>query len=125
MSINSDYQISPFIKLKMFDEREKILGLVKDKIQVVIGLPNIADFSNELKKTINTFSKNTECFIITSSEKDSTSKIVDEYNLSKESVSLDFKKFARTFNLANEENNMEKSLMIIDKNCQIVHKDIL
>ena len=38
---------------------------------------------------------------------------------------FDFKKFAKTFNLSSEENIMQKSLMIIDKNCQIVHKNIL
>ena len=125
MSINLTQPLSPFLKVKMLDNKEKTLGLVTDKVQVVMSLPNISDFTDELKTTIKTFSKNTECFIITSSEEASTNKIIEKYELPKSLISLDFKNFANTFNLNNEEYGREKSLMIIDENCQIAHKKIL
>lgn len=125
MSIGLNYQISQFIKLKMLDKQEKIIGLVEDKIQVVVSLPDISDFSKNLKKTMETFSETSECFIVTSSEEELTNKIIEEYELSKSFISVDFENFATLFNLNNKENELQKSLMIIDKSCQIVHKDIL
>lgn len=125
MSIDLNYQISQFIKLKMLDKQEKIIGLVENKIQVVISQPNISDFSKNLKKTMEIFSETSECFIVTSSEEELTNKIIEQYELSKSFISLDFKNFATLFNLYNKENELQKSLMIIDKSCQIVHKDIL
>lgn len=125
MSIKLTQPLSPFLKVKMLDNQEKTLGLVKNKVQVVMSLPNISNFTNELKTTINTFDKSIECFIITASEENSTNKIIKEYKLSKSMISLDFKNFASTFDLNSEENGLKKSLIIINKNCQIVHKDIL
>jgi len=125
VSIDLNYQISQFIKLKMLDKQEKIIGLVENKIQVVISQPNISDFSKNLKKTMEIFSETSECFIVTSSEEELTNKIIEQYELSKSFISLDFKNFATLFNLYNKENELQKSLMIIDKSCQIVHKDIL
>lgn len=125
MSINLTQPLSPFLKVKMLDNQEKTLGLVKNKVQVVMSLPNISNFTNELKTTINTFDKSIECFIITASEEKSTNRIIKEYELSKSIVSLDFKNFATTFNLNSKENGLKKSLMIINENCQIVYKDIL
>jgi hypothetical protein len=109
----------------MLDKQEKIIGLVENKIQVVISQPNISDFSKNLKKTMEIFSETSECFIVTSSEEELTNKIIEQYELSKSFISLDFKNFATLFNLYNKENELQKSLMIIDKSCQIVHKDIL
>jgi hypothetical protein len=119
------YPISPILKVKMYDEQEKVLGLVKDKVQVVISLPDICDFSSELNQTMKTVSNKEECYIVTSSPKESVSKVIEQYDLSKSSISLDFKNFAKAFDLSTPQNNLKKSLMIIDKNCQIVHKDIL
>lgn len=125
MSKNFVSQLSPFMKLKMYDEKEKTVGLVKDKIQVVITLPNISDFSIELKNTIEYFSKSAECFVISSSKKNLLNKTIEKYELSKSIFSLDFNNFSKTFNLNNESNTFQKSLMIIDKNCKIAYKDIL
>ncbi|WP_294967150.1 hypothetical protein [Sulfurimonas sp.] len=125
MNIDLTNPLSPFIKVKMFDEQEKVLGLVKDKVQVVITLPNITDFSTDLHKTMKKFSKKDECYIVTSSPKESVSKVIEQYDLSKSFISLDFKNFAKVFNLKSEEDDLKKSLMIIDRNCKIVHRDIL
>ncbi|MFT7005168.1 MAG: hypothetical protein ACJAWW_002541 [Sulfurimonas sp.] len=125
VSIKLKYPISPIVKVKMYDEQEKVLGLVKDKVQVVITLPNICDFSSELNQTMKTVSNKDECYIVTSSPKESVNKIIEQYDLAKSSISLDFKNFAKVFDLNTPQNNLKKSLMVIDKNCQIVHKDIL
>ena len=40
-------------------------------------------------------------------------------------ISNDFKSFAKTFNLDDKENKLIKSLIMINKDCQIIHKEIL
>ena len=125
MSVNLCAPISPIVKIEMFDGHEKIVGLVEDKIQVIMCLPNIDYFSSYIQNTINTFSKSTECFIITASKKESINKIIKKYELPTSIVSVDFKKFANLFNLNGTQDEIQKSLIIIDKNCQVAHKTIL
>lgn len=125
MSINLSAPISPIVKIKMFDGHEKIVGLVEDKVQVIMCLPNINYFSSYIQNTIDAFSKSTECFIITASKKESINKIVEKYELPSSIVSLDFKKFANSFSLNGTQDEIQKSLIIIDKNCQVSHKTIL
>ena len=113
MSIKKRHQIAPFMKLKMFNEQEKIIGFAKDKIQVIISLPNIDDFSNNLNKTIKTYSENTDCFIITSSEKESTSKIIEKYELQKEYII--FKDSIETFELSTKIDELQAKLTTVEK----------
>jgi hypothetical protein len=125
MSINPAFQMVTFLTIKMLNESAKSIGLPKLKGQVIITLPNILEFNDKLKDTIN-FSKNDiECFIITSSAINDIEKLIEKYNLNKSYISNDFKSFAKTFNLRDEKNNLIKSLIMINKDCQIIHKEIL
>lgn len=125
MSINPKYQMVPFTTIKMLNESVKLLGLPKLHAQVILTLPNIKEFNHKLKESI-TFSKDEiECFIITSSAKDEVKKIIEEFSLNESFISNDFKFFADSFGLKDESNSLTKSIMMINKNCQIVHKEIL
>lgn len=125
MSINPAFQMVTFLTIKMLNESAKSIGLPKLKGQVIITLPDILEFNDKLKETIN-FSKNDiECFIITSSALNDIEKLIEKYNLNKSYISNDFKSFAKTFNLRDEKNNLIKSLIMINKDCQIIHKEIL
>ncbi len=125
MSINPSLQTVTFSTIKMLNESTKLIGLPKLKGQVIITLPNILEFNDKLKESIN-FSKNDiECFIITSSTQNDIEILIEKYNLNKSFISNDFKSFAKIFDLRDEKNNLIKSLIMINKDCQIIHKEIL
>lgn len=125
MSINPSLQTVTFSTIKMLNESTKLIGLPKLKGQVIITLPNILEFNDKLKESIN-FSKNDiECFIITSSTQNDIEILIEKYNLNKSFISNDFKSFAKIFDLRDEKNNLIKSLIMINKDCQIIHKETL
>ncbi|QKE27273.1 hypothetical protein AACT_0039 [Arcobacter acticola] len=125
MSINPSLQTVTFSTIKMLNESTKLIGLPKLKGQVIITLPNILEFNDKLKESIN-FSKNDiECFIITSSTQNDIEILIEKYNLNKSFISNDFKSFSKIFDLRDEKNNLIKSLIMINKDCQIIHKEIL
>ena len=125
MSINPSLQTVTFSTIKMLNESTKLIGLPKLKGQVIITLPNILEFNDKLKESIN-FSKNDiECFIITSSTQNDIEILIEKYNFNKSFISNDFKSFSKIFDLRDEKNNLIKSLIMINKDCQIIHKEIL
>ena len=124
MDANLNSEISPFIKVKMIDNQEKIIGKINDKVQVVISLPNMDEFTVDLMVSMTIFSDDAECFIITASKEDVIEKTLKKFDLQKSSISTDYEDFARAFNIK-EDNKLKKSLMIIDKNSNIAYQDIL
>ena len=125
MSINPSLQTVTFSTIKMLNESTKLIGLPKLKGQVIITLPNILEFNDKLKESIN-FSKNDiECFIITSSTQNDIEILIEKYNLNKSFISNDFKSFSKTFSLDDKEKGLIKSLIMINKDCQIIHKETL
>lgn len=125
MSINPTQPIVPFTTIKMLNESTKLIGLPKLQAQVIVTLPNILEFNDKLKESI-TFSKDEiECFIITSSPQNEINKLIKKYDLNESIISNDFRTFSKIFNLKDEQNNLIKSLIMINKNCQIIHKEII
>lgn len=125
MSINLQQPIVPMTTIKMFNANNRIIGIPKEKVQVILTLPNIQDFNDELHSTIYQMQDVTECFILTTSSFDDIEQLIAEYQLDSSMISSDFKSFAKTFKVTCQDLGMKKSLIIIDKNCQITHKDIL
>jgi hypothetical protein len=125
MSINASLQMVPFATIKMLNESTKLIGLPKLKAQVIITLPDILEFNDKLKNSINYSKEEIECFIITSSLKEDIEKILKEYELNESLISNDHKSFSKIFSLRDEQNNLTKSLIMINKDCQIIHKEIL
>ena len=66
-----------------------------------------------------------EFFIITSSTQNDIEILIEKYNLNKSFISNDFKSFSKIFDLRDEKNNLIKSLIMINKDCQIIHKETL
>lgn len=125
MSINPTQPIVPFTTIKMLNESTKLIGLPKLQAQVIVTLPNILEFNDKLKESI-TFSKDEiECFIITSSPQNEINELIKKYDLNESIISNDFRTFSKIFNLKDEQNNLIKSLIMINKNCQIIHKEII
>ena len=59
------------------------------------------------------------------SSKNEIENIIKEFELNESIISNDFRSIAKTFNLENKENKLIKSLIMINKDCQIIHKEIL
>lgn len=125
MSINPNLPIVPFTSIKMLNESTKLVGLPKLQAQVIVTLPNILEFNDKLKESINFSKDKIECFIITSSSQNEIKELIEKYELNESFISNDFKSFAKQFNLNDEKNNLIKSLIMINKDCQIIHKEIL
>ena len=125
MSINPNLPIVPFTSIKMLNDSTKLLGLPKLQAQVIVILPNILEFNDKLKESINFSKDKIECFIITSSSQNEIKELIEKYELNESFISNDFKSFAKQFNLNDEKNNLIKSLIMINKDCQIIHKEIL
>lgn len=125
MSINPNIQLVPFTSVKMLNETIKLIGMPRLNAQIIITLPNIGEFNEELKNSINHSKDEIECFIITTSSKNEIENIIKEFELNESIMSNDFKSIAKTFNLENKENKLIKSLIMINKDCQIIHKEIL
>ncbi len=125
MSINPNIQLVPFTSIKMLNETIKLIGMPRLNAQIIITLPNIGEFNEELKNSINHSKDEIECFIITTSSKNEIENIIKEFELNESIMSNDFRAIAKTFNLENKENKLIKSLIMINKDCQIIHKEIL
>lgn len=125
MSINPNIQLVPFTSVKMLNETIKLIGMPRLNAQIIITLPNIGEFNEELKNSINHSKEEIECFIITTSSKNEIENIIKEFELNESIISNDFRSIAKTFNLENKENKLIKSLIMINKDCQIIHKEIL
>lgn len=125
MSINPNMQLVPFTSVKMLNETIKLIGMPRLNAQIIITLPNINEFNEELKNSINHSKNEIECFIITTSSKNEIENIIKEFDLNESIISNDFRSFAKTFNLENKENKLIKSLIMVNKDCQIIHKEIL
>lgn len=125
MSIKFERPIVPAIGLNMINGRTRLLGIPKEKVQVIITLPDIREFNEHLNDAIEFFKDRADAFIISSSSQEICEFVAKEFDLSENIISREFKDFGKTFNMIDENKNLKKSLMIIDTNCQITHKDIL
>ncbi|MGB7403946.1 MAG: hypothetical protein WA916_15335 [Arcobacter sp.] len=125
MGINLQRPIVKALGLEMINGSTRLLGIPKEKVQVVISLPDITTFNTQLNDAISYFKNRAETFVITTSSIDECEKIIDEYELKDSLISREYKEFSKTFSVKDEENLLKKSLMIIDTNCQITHKEIL
>lgn len=125
MSINLQRPIVPAIAIEMLSGRTRLIGIPKERVQVIMTLPNIEEFNDELFEAIEFFRDRAESFIITSSSKQACDEVIEKYELRDNLISTEFKDFSKIFKMRDENKNLKKSLMIIDTNCQITHKDVL
>ncbi|WP_428023301.1 hypothetical protein [Arcobacter sp.] len=125
MSINLQRPIVKALGLEMINGATRLLGIPKERVQVVISLPDITAFNDQLNEAISYFKSRAETFIITTSSIDECEKVIKEFELKESLISREYKEFSKIFNIKDEKNQLKKSLMIIDTNCQITHKEIL
>lgn len=95
MSINPTLQLVPFTSVKMLNETMKLIGMPRLNAQIIITLPNIDEFNEELKNSINHSKDEIECFIITTSSKKEIENTIKEFELNEGSISNDYKSFEK------------------------------
>ncbi|WP_419770961.1 MAG: hypothetical protein ACNI3C_03995 [Candidatus Marinarcus sp.] len=125
MSIDLARPIVPTIALKMLSGNTRLLGIPKQRVQVVMILPHITEFNEELKNAIDFFKERAESFIITSSTQKQCDEVIANYKIKENLISREYQDFSKVFAIKDQNGLLEKGLMIIDTNCQITHKDIL
>lgn len=125
MSTNPMLKEVPLTAIKMVNETTKLIGLPKLNAQIVITLPDINEFNEELKESMDFSQGEVECFIITKSTPSQIQSHFKKFGLSESVVSNDFKKYASIFDLKDEKNDLIKSLIMINKDCKIMHKEIM
>ena len=125
MSINLQRPIVPAIGMKMLSGNTRLLGIPKQRVQVVMILPQIIEFNDELKNAIDFFKDRAESFIVTSSTQEECEEVITAFNIKDNLVSNEYKDFAKTFTIKEQNGLLQKGLMIIDTNCQITHKEML
>lgn len=125
MSINAQKPFVSALAIKMLSGRTRLIGIPKEKNQFILTLPKIEEFNDELYEAIEFCKERVECFIITSSSKKQCDEIIEKYELKENLISTEYEDYSKIFKTSDENKQLKKSLMTIDTNCQIKHKDIL
>ncbi|MEA1917600.1 MAG: hypothetical protein U9N42_08800 [Campylobacterota bacterium] len=108
---------APSISLKMLNGEEKIVGMMADKVQVMITLPYSNSLSYELEEIVKKHSAKSLIYFI-SSEK--LQRSVDE-----SIATIEFKDFAMKFGVYANEETCAKAIFIINKDGLFEYVDIL
>lgn len=108
---------APAIRVKMLNGETKVIGMMADKVQVFITLPYSNSLSEELLSIIKKHQEKSLIYIISSQKLD---KDTDE-----EFSSVEFKDLTAKMGVYINEQLCAKSIFIIDKDGEIVYKDIL
>lgn len=116
---------APAVRAKMLSNETKVIGMMAPKIQVMVALPTIEGFTQELNAILNEYATKTLVYVITSSTAAQAESITREFDFDEACICVDFKDFANKFGVNMEDVLIAKSLFIIDKEGEITYIDIL
>jgi len=108
---------APAIKVMMSNGEEKIIGMMADKVQAMITVNNDSDITDSLIQIMEKYYEKANIYIISSSQID----IV----LDRSMTSSDFKNYSLKMGVNIDDNYCAKSMFIINKDGEIVHKSIV
>lgn len=108
---------APAARVTMLSGETKVIGMMADKVQVMVTLANCDDLTSGLLKVIKKHAKQAYIYIIASTELDA------KYDDSM--TSLNVKDFTLKYGVNINDNLCAKSIFIIDKDGEIVYKDVL
>ena len=106
---------APAVRVKMQNGETKVIGMLADKIQVMITLPCIKSYNNGLHNILQNFLSKITCYIITKSGEKNLQKVQSAYSIDKGSISNDFLEFSLKYGININEELLAKSIFIIDK----------
>jgi len=107
---------APAIRVKMDDGETKVIGMMADKIQVFITMPNEESLTSELESILK---KHTKSLIYIISANPIT-KSLDNID-----TSSDFKDFSLKMGVNIDDTLCAKSIFIINKDGEIEYKEIV
>lgn len=107
---------APAVGLYMLNGDMKIIGMMATKVQVMITLPYEHSLSSNLQELITTYQDQAFIYIISSE--------APKPNLNPACTSVDFIEFSKKFGVLIDERLCAKSLFIINKDGQVVYKQI-
>ena len=108
---------APALRVTMLDKQTKVIGMMADKIQVLISLPYKNSLSEELETIIEKYKAKSLIYIISSATLD---KSVDQA-----CSSIEFKDFSMKMGVYINNQVCAKSIHIINKDGEITYKQIL
>jgi thioredoxin-dependent peroxiredoxin len=115
---------APAVKVKMLNEESKVIGMMAPKIQVMITLPDIKDYTNGLNDILKKHASKLLVYIITSSILADIERVQKPFDIDPGFISNDFEKFSLKFGVNLSESLVAKSIYIIDKEGEIKYKEI-
>ena len=107
---------APAIRVKMDDGETKVIGMMADKIQVFITMPNEESLTSELESILT---KHTKALIYIISANPITK------SLNNIDTSSDFKDFSLKMGVNVDDTLCAKSIFIINKDGEIEYKEIV
>ena len=107
---------APAIRVKMDDGETKVIGMMADKIQVFITIPNEESLTSELESILT---KHTKALIYIISANPITK------SLNNIDTSSDFKDFSLKMGVNVDDTLCAKSIFIINKDGEIEYKEIV
>jgi thiol peroxidase len=108
---------APASRVEMLSGETKVIGMMADRVQVMITLANCDDLTDGLLKVITKHSPKTYIYIMASTELDT------KYDAGM--TSLNIKDFTLKYGVNINDNLCAKSIFIIDKEGEIVYKELL
>lgn len=107
---------APSVRVKMISGEQKVIGMMADKVQVMITLPYGNSFSKELFKIVNKHKE--KAYIYFFSPEAFTKEVDDGF------ATIDFESFCMKFGVFIDTSMCAKSAFVIDKEGEILYIEI-
>ncbi|MEA2029179.1 MAG: hypothetical protein U9N49_09415 [Campylobacterota bacterium] len=108
---------APAVRVKMLSGEEKVIGMMADKVQVMISLPKADSLSQALLEVIQKHKAKSLIYLIASTAQEK------EYD--PDFYSTDFENFATKFGVFATDSLCAKSIFIISKDGEIIYREIV
>jgi thiol peroxidase len=108
---------APAMRVKMDDGETKVIGMMADKVQVFISMPNEDSLTDTLKNVLEKHNKKSLIYIISANP---ITKKVENID-----TSSDFKNYSLKMGVNVDDTRCAKSIFIINKDGEIIYKEIV
>ncbi|MDH4945305.1 hypothetical protein [Sulfurimonas sp. C5] len=108
---------APAARVKMLNGETKVIGMMADKVQCMITLTNTYDLNEALLEVLAKHKDKANIYVIASKEL--------ENSYDEDMLSYDFKDFTLKYGVNIDDSSCAKSIFIIDKDGEIVYKEVL
>lgn len=107
---------APAMRVTMKSGETKVIGMMADKVQVLISIPYKNGLSDTMEEIINKHKEKSLIYVISSEELDNSLDV---------DTSTDFKDFSLKMGVNVNDSLCAKSIFIINKDGEFIYKEIL